>query len=68
MIKDQDILYGWICPRCQTVHSPDSKQCYCPAGSISISSTNYSIDGDECLNCKNCSCTKNELEEEEDDE
>jgi hypothetical protein len=26
---DKPLMYGWICPRCQTVHSPFTSECTC---------------------------------------
>jgi len=28
--KKEQTLYGWICPRCGTVHAPFVRQCDCP--------------------------------------
>ena len=28
--QQQPVLYGWVCPRCGTVHSPFVTQCGCP--------------------------------------
>jgi uncharacterized OB-fold protein len=29
-LPKQPLMYGWICPRCGTVHSPFTIQCGCP--------------------------------------
>lgn len=29
-LQPNTYLYGWICPRCQKVHSPFSLTCDCP--------------------------------------
>lgn len=28
----QPVRYGWICPRCNQVKSPDENSCYCNSG------------------------------------
>jgi hypothetical protein len=25
----QPVRFGWVCPRCHVVHSPDVYQCFC---------------------------------------
>jgi len=34
-------MYGWICPRCGTVHSPFSSRCDCPPPTHTMGTTQY---------------------------
>jgi DNA-directed RNA polymerase subunit RPC12/RpoP len=49
-MNQNNILYGWICPRCGKVHSPYSTQCDCPPSSIISNSVTYTY----TLNCDKC--------------
>lgn len=38
------VMFGWTCPRCATVHSPYSAQCFCPAPSYTTTgSTHFAV-------------------------
>lgn len=37
------VQYGWVCPRCGTVHAPFVRECGCPAYTITTLSTMYGL-------------------------
>jgi len=66
--EDNDnITYGWVCPRCGTVWNPYESCCNCqpPVYSKTKSDTTTVIDSGCCGSCK---CGETEIDEDEEEE